>query len=143
MQVRTRRFAPDRHGLRVDLRRTLAATLRGGGHGIDLARKEPRRRHPPLVILCDISGSMSRYSRMLLLFMHTVTNDRDRVHSFLFGTRLTNVTRHLRQRDIDPRWPRSAASSRTGPAAPASATACTSSTGSGRAACWARAPSSS
>ncbi len=102
MQVRTRRFAPDPRGSRVDLRRTLSASLRGGGHGgIDLARREPRRRHPPLVILCDISGSMSRYSRMLLLFMHTVTNDRDRVHSFLFGTRLTNVTRHLRQRDID------------------------------------------
>ena len=101
MQVRTRRFAPDRHGSRVDLRRTLSASLRDGGHTIDLARKEPRRRHPPLVILCDISGSMSRYSRMLLLFMHTVTNDRDRVHSFVFGTRLTNVTRHLRQRDID------------------------------------------
>ena len=47
---------------------------------IDLARKERRQRHPPLVILCDISGSMSRYSRMLLLFMHAITNDRDRVH---------------------------------------------------------------
>ena len=53
------------------------------------------------MILCDISGSMSRYSRMLLLFMHAITNDRDRVHSFLFGTRLTNVTRQLRNRDID------------------------------------------
>jgi uncharacterized protein len=75
--------------------------LRGGAAAIDLARKERRLRHPPLVILCDISGSMSRYSRMLLLFMHAITNDRDRVHSFLFGTRLTNVTRHLRNRDID------------------------------------------
>jgi uncharacterized protein with von Willebrand factor type A (vWA) domain len=101
MQVPDPPLRPRPARLAVDLRRTLAATLRGGGHGIDLARKEPRRRHPPLVILCDISGSMSRYSRMLLLFMHTVTNDRDRVHSFLFGTRLTNVTRHLRQRDID------------------------------------------
>ena len=68
---------------------------------IDLARRERRRRHPPLVVLCDISGSMIRYSRMLLIFMHTITNDRDRVHSFLFGTRLTNVTRYLRSRDID------------------------------------------
>src|SRR5690606_8312865 len=68
---------------------------------IDVARKERIRRHPPLVILCDISGSMSRYSRMLLQFMHAVTNDRDRVYSFLFGTRLTNVTRYLRYRDID------------------------------------------
>ena len=101
MQVATRRFRPEARGSRVDLRRTLRQSLRGGGAAIDLARKERRKRHPPLVILCDISGSMSRYSRMLLLFMHAITNDRDRVHSFLFGTRLTNVTRQLRNRDID------------------------------------------
>ena len=53
------------------------------------------------MILCDISGSMERYSRMLLHFMHALTNDRDRVHSFVFGTRITNVTRQLRQRDVD------------------------------------------
>jgi hypothetical protein len=58
-------------------------------------------RHPPLVVLCDISGSMERYSRMMLHFMHGMTSDRDRVHSFLFGTRLSNITRHLRHRDID------------------------------------------
>jgi uncharacterized protein len=101
MQVATRRFRPEARGARVDLRRTLRQSLRGGGGIIDVARKEQRRRHPPLVILCDISGSMSRYSRMLLLFMHAITSDRDRVHSFLFGTRLTNVTRQLRNRDID------------------------------------------
>ena len=91
----------DPHGARVDLRGTLRQSLRGGGGAIDLARKERRQRQPPLVILCDISGSMSRYSRMLLLFLHAITNDRDRVHCFLFGTRLTNITRHLRNRDID------------------------------------------
>ncbi len=101
MQVPTRRFHAHAHGRRIDLRRTLRLSLRGGGAAIDLARKERRKRHPPLVILCDISGSMSRYSRMLLLFMHAITSDRDRVHSFLFGTRLTNVTRQLRNRDID------------------------------------------
>jgi len=101
MQVPTRRFTPHPRGRRIDLRRTLRQSMRGGGAAIDLARKKRLRRHPPLVILCDISGSMSRYSRMLLLFMHTLTNDRDRVHSFLFGTRLTNITRHLRRRDID------------------------------------------
>jgi hypothetical protein len=53
------------------------------------------------VILCDISGSMSRYSRMALHFVHAVTNDRDRVYTFLFGTRLTNITRDLRHRDVD------------------------------------------
>jgi hypothetical protein len=83
------------------MRATLRASLRSGPDSIPLRRREKRRRHPPLVILCDISGSMSRYSRMLLHFMHAVTNDRDRVHTFLFGTRLTNVTRHLKQRDID------------------------------------------
>ena len=100
-EVPTRRHAPDRAGARIDMRATLRATLRAGGGDIPLQRSEPRRRHPPLVILCDISGSMSRYSRMLLHFMHAVTNDRDRVFSFLFGTHLTNVTRHLRQRDVD------------------------------------------
>ena len=99
--VPTRRFVQHPHGARIDLRATLRQSLRGGGAGIDLARKRRRTRHPPLVILCDISGSMSRYSRMLLLFMHSLTSDRDRVHSFLFGTRLSNVTRHLRHRDID------------------------------------------
>jgi uncharacterized protein with von Willebrand factor type A (vWA) domain len=52
-----------------------------------------------LVVLCDISGSMARYAQILLHFLHAVTNERDRVHSFLFGTRLTNVTRQLRHRD--------------------------------------------
>jgi uncharacterized protein with von Willebrand factor type A (vWA) domain len=97
----TRRFRADPHGARVDMRKTLRNSLRGGGAVIDLARKERVRRHPPLVILCDISGSMARYSRMLLLFMHAITNDRDRVYSFLFGTRLTNITRALRSRDVD------------------------------------------
>ena len=90
--VPTRRFRPEPRGRRVDLRRTLRQSLRGGGAMIDLASKRRVRRHPPLVILCDISGSMERYSRMLLHFMHAVTNDRDRVHCFVFGTRLTNVT---------------------------------------------------
>src|SRR5207237_8500672 len=62
---------------------------------------ERRRRRPSLVVLCDISGSMDRYSRMLMHFLHAITNDRDRVQVFLFGTRLTNVTRQLRHRDVD------------------------------------------
>jgi uncharacterized protein with von Willebrand factor type A (vWA) domain len=101
MRVPTRRFRADPSGRRIDMRATLRASLRSGGHDIPLARRSRRRRHPPLVIMCDISGSMSRYSRMLLHFMHAVTNDRDRVHTFLFGTQLTNITRHLRQRDVD------------------------------------------
>ena len=101
MAVKTRRFAPDPAGPRVDMRATLRAALRNGAGAIPLKRRRVRTNHPPLVILCDISGSMSRYSRLFLHFMHAVTNDRDRVHTFLFGTRLTNVTRYLRAKDID------------------------------------------
>ena len=81
MDVPTRRFHPEATGTRVDMRHTLRATLRSGGQHIPLKRRTPHRRHPPLVILCDISGSMSRYSRMLLHFLHAVTSDRDRVHN--------------------------------------------------------------
>src|SRR5437899_2987910 len=98
--VPTRRFAPDRRGARADMRATLRAALRSGGL-IELRRKSRRRRPPPLVVLCDISGSMSRYSRLFLHFMHSITNDRDRVYTFVFGTRLTNITRYLRYRDVD------------------------------------------
>ncbi len=101
MAVPTRRFVADDRGARVDMRGTLRAGLRSGGAVIPLKRRRRARRHPPLVILCDISGSMSRYSRMLLHFVHALTNDRDRVHTFVFGTRLTNITRYLRQRDVD------------------------------------------
>jgi uncharacterized protein with von Willebrand factor type A (vWA) domain len=83
------------------LRATLRASLRGNADIIALRRRSYRRRHPPLVVLCDISGSMSRYSRMFLHFLHAITSDRDRVHSFVFGTRLTNITRQLRHRDVD------------------------------------------
>jgi uncharacterized protein with von Willebrand factor type A (vWA) domain len=100
MDLPTRRFAPDPHGARIDMRATLRAALRAGGLPA-LRRRSQRRRHPPLVIICDISGSMSRYSRIVLHFMHAVTNDRDRVFAFLFGTRLTNITRLLRHRDVD------------------------------------------
>jgi uncharacterized protein with von Willebrand factor type A (vWA) domain len=100
-EVRTRRLRPDPHGQKIDMRSTLRASVRGNADLIPLRRRSPLRRHPPLVVLCDISGSMSRYSRMFLHFLHAITNDRDRVHTFLFGTRLTNITRHLRHRDVD------------------------------------------
>src|SRR5579862_3470324 len=98
--IPTRRHKRDPHGARADMRATMRAALRSGGI-LELKRKSPRRRPPPLVVLCDISGSMSRYSRVFLHFMHSVTNDRDRVHTFVFGTRLTNITRYLRYRDVD------------------------------------------
>ena len=99
--IRTRRYEANRRGRRVDLRRTLRESLREGGDVIPLVRTAPRELHPPLVVLCDISGSMNPYSRMFLHFLHAITNDRDRVHVFVFGTRLTNITRQLRHRDVD------------------------------------------
>ena len=100
-EVPIRRYQPSSRRKRVDMRATMRAALRSGGATIPLRWRKKRVRPPPLVILCDISGSMSRYTRMFLHFMHTMTNDRDRVSTFLFGTRLTNVTRHLRHKDID------------------------------------------
>jgi uncharacterized protein with von Willebrand factor type A (vWA) domain len=100
-EVPTRRFVANSRGQRVDMRRTMRAALRSGGDIIPLRKRKRKRRHPPLVVLCDISGSMNRYSRMFLHFMHAITNDRDRVHTFVFGTRLTNITRYLRQKDVD------------------------------------------
>jgi hypothetical protein len=96
---RTRRLRPDPLGPTADLRRTIRASLRQGGEILSIARSRRVTRPPPLVVLCDISGSMARYAQILLHFLHAVTNDRDRVHVFLFGTRLTNITRHLRHRD--------------------------------------------
>jgi len=95
----TRRFRAAQRGPLTDLRLTVRASLRTGGEILDIARRQRVTRTPPLVVLCDISGSMSRYAQILLHFIHAVTNDRDRVASFLFGTRLTNITRPLRDRD--------------------------------------------
>ncbi|SDD99460.1 vWA domain-containing protein [Ruegeria marina] len=92
-------------GPRIDRARTLRAAMRQGGEMHTIARAEPRPRWPNLVVLCDISGSMSQYSRIILHFLHAVSNAKGqgwaKVHAFTFGTRLTNVTRHLRQRDVD------------------------------------------
>ena len=100
-EIRTRRFRAHPAGARVDLRKSLKESLRGGGDIIRLVRAAPREQHPPLVVLCDISGSMNPYARMFLHFLHAITNDRDRVSVFVFGTRLTNITRQLRHRDVD------------------------------------------
>ena len=88
-------------GRRIDLRNSLRESLREGGDLIPLVRAAPRELHPPLVVLCDISGSMNPYARMFLHFLHANTHDRDRVSVFVFGTRLTNITRQLRHRDVD------------------------------------------
>ncbi|HZP71547.1 MAG TPA: VWA domain-containing protein [Pseudolabrys sp.] len=100
-EVRTRRLAQNRHGHLIDIRRTLRASMKAGGAIIDLKYLGPRVKEPPIVALLDISGSMSEYTRLFLHFLHAVTDARKRVTTFLFGTRLTNVTRAIRQRDPD------------------------------------------
>ncbi|HET9340091.1 MAG TPA: VWA domain-containing protein [Casimicrobiaceae bacterium] len=100
-KVAMRRTRPDDRGARVDLRATLRRAMGAAGAAAPLAFRARTQRTPPLVVLCDISGSMDRYTRMMLHFLHAITNDRHRVHVLLFGTRLTNVTRHLKHRDVD------------------------------------------
>lgn len=97
----TRRQRPTPHGRRIDMRRLLRRNLRYGGEPLELAWRDRRTRQRPLVVLCDISGSMDRYSRILLQFVHTISNGLRDVEAFVFGTRLTRVTRLLRERDID------------------------------------------
>jgi uncharacterized protein with von Willebrand factor type A (vWA) domain len=99
--VRTRRLAAARRGHLIDIRRTLRASLKAGGAVIDLKYLGPRQKEPPIVALLDISGSMSQYTRLFLHFLHALTEHEKRVATFLFGTRLTNVTRSIRQRDPD------------------------------------------
>jgi len=100
-EVKTRRLAPNRRGHIIDMRRTLRASMKAGGALIDLKYLGTKTRQPPIVALLDISGSMSQYTRLFLHFLHAVTDARKRVQSFLFGTRLTNVTRALKSKDPD------------------------------------------
>jgi uncharacterized protein with von Willebrand factor type A (vWA) domain len=103
--LQTRRLRPNDLGNRPDWRRTLRAAIRTGGEITRLHHRKPATRAPALVVLCDISGSMAQYSRMVLHFIHAVANQQgqgwSQVHAFTFGTRLTNITRHLRTRDVD------------------------------------------
>ena len=97
----TRRYRPHPQGSLVDMRTTFRRSLRQGAGEVLLVRRRRLRKPAPIVVLCDISGSMSRYSRVLLHFAHALTRDRTRVSSFVFGTRLTNISRQLRGRDVD------------------------------------------
>jgi hypothetical protein len=99
--LRTRRFGQARRGRRLDLRRMARESTRHGPDYLLPRWRERRLEPPPLVVVCDISGSMDAYARMLLHFLFALTNARDRVHCFLFGTRLFNVTRLLRGKDPD------------------------------------------
>src|SRR4051794_24543212 len=98
--VRTRRSVAAHSPVAIDARRTLRASLRSGGKMIPLRYRRPAEVHPPIVALCDISGSMSQYTRLFLHFIHVLAQRR-RVQTFLFGTRLSNVTRELRRKDPD------------------------------------------
>ena len=99
--VATRRYRPSNRAGVIDARATMRAAMRSGGDLILPRYRRRRQIHPPLVVLADISGSMSQYTRIFLHFLHALTEKRRHVHTFLFGTRLTNVTRQMRYRDPD------------------------------------------
>jgi uncharacterized protein with von Willebrand factor type A (vWA) domain len=96
-----RRMKRANQGPRLDPRRALRENLSNGGEPIILPRRTARRSVRPLVLLCDISGSMERYTSVLLQFLHAVRQGRGGVETFVFGTRLTRITRQLRIRDTD------------------------------------------
>ena len=97
---RTRRWTAGRGG-RPDLRRVIRVNIRYGGEPVDLPFRERKQRRRPLVLICDVSGSMERYTRMLLHFLYCVASRLDRVEVFLFATRLTRITRQLERRAVD------------------------------------------
>ena len=96
---RTRRLRPSGSG-RVDLRRSARHAIRSSGELMTLFRRKPRVRRRPLVLICDVSGSMERYSRLLMIFAHAIARRED-LEAFVFSTRLTRITRLLRHRDLD------------------------------------------
>jgi uncharacterized protein len=98
---RSLRARPSRKGDKLDLRRSIRRNLRHGGELLDLAQRGPKLKRRQLVLICDVSGSMDRYTRILLHFMHSVETSVQRVEVFVFGTRLTRITRALRNRDPD------------------------------------------
>ena len=99
-QRRTRRLAQGRTGP-LDMRRTMRRSLKYGGEFLDLAYRSRKQKSRSLVLICDVSGSMERYTRMLLQFIHTIAGGFDQLEAFLFATRLTRITRNLKYRSID------------------------------------------
>jgi hypothetical protein len=99
--VATRRFKPCAYGHRYDLRRSMQTMMRNNGQLVQIVRKRRIERPPVLVLICDISGSMSRYSRIFMHFAHTLSTKNQTVVSFVFGTRLTNISHRLRDKDVD------------------------------------------
>ncbi|HYK85950.1 MAG TPA: VWA domain-containing protein [Ktedonobacteraceae bacterium] len=97
----THRKTPARRGSYPDMRRIVRRNLKYGAEILELTWRETKRKPRPLVIICDISGSMSLYSRLLLHFIHTISNGLMNVETFVFGTRLTRISRQLKKRDVD------------------------------------------
>ena len=100
-QRRTRRKEAAAKGAFLDVRRSLRHSLRHGGELIDLQWRRRRTKPRPLVVLCDISGSMEAYSRIFLQFIYALSAATDRLEAFVFGTRLTRISRQLRHRRVD------------------------------------------
>ncbi len=105
---RTRRRVPAANGDLLDLRRSMRQNIRYGGEPLVIARRQRKTARRPIIALADISGSMDRYSRVLLQFLFAITHALDRVEAFVFSTRLTRITRHLQRRDIDQALERTA-----------------------------------
>jgi hypothetical protein len=97
----TRRRVRAKHGAFIDPRATLRRSLRHGGVPVELRRQKRKIRTRPLIVICDISGSMDRYARLLLRFVHALGQGLENTEVFVFGTRLTRITRELRKRDVD------------------------------------------
>src|SRR5699024_193996 len=100
-EIETRRFRADSRPGRIDPRATMRSAMRTGGDLILPRFRKRRSIRPPLVIIDDIYGSMSQYTRVFLHFMNVLSEHRRGVHTFLFGTRLSNITRQMRSRDPD------------------------------------------
>lgn len=100
-KVKTRRFRNSHSGSRLDMRRMMRASLATGGEWVSPVFQQKREIVPPIVALCDVSGSMGQYSRLFLHFLHALGNSQRRVDSFVFGTRLTNISRALLHKDPD------------------------------------------
>ena len=100
-QWRTRRKAPTPRRHALDMRRTLRRNLRYGCEPLTLAWRRPKLKRRPLVVICDVSGSMEHYSRLLLKFVYVISNCLDKVEAFVFSTRLTRITRQLQCGDVD------------------------------------------
>ena len=97
----TRRRARAKHGNFIDPRATLRQSLRHGGVPVELRKQKRKIKTRPLIVICDISGSMDRYARLLLRFVHALGQGLENTEVFVFGTRLTRITRELRKRDVD------------------------------------------